>query len=516
MKISVYFSPGILTEMVVSPPEEVNFLADNYLYCEEKVFNTYQKKFITKFVPIFEFMDPLTGLITIPSGLVKWFLIELIHEGVVDKGDLEIVDVRGKFDSFRLSDIDELEFIQLYNEKRECFVQLRQYQVEGIKTLLSSFQGILCFPTSSGKGEIIVAISKILQKYGQVLVLVPSMSSLQSTKERFDDYGIKNYTYHKVRNSESLDGVIISTPKIIYNDLQRCSENNILKSIKYLLTNEVHHVQAKTWFEVSKELPSVVRSYGFSATPDITSEDSLSSLRFLNIREVMIIGTHGNIVMEVKSCDIKKYIEVPECLDVVFTPDYIPRKDMFKYDWLYMRQYLNHPVRLEFVSNLVQLIHKITDFTTITFVSFIETQGNPLLDLYPEGTVCWFGGGNVINNVGLDLNKDNVFDAIKNRQVRHTIVTSHAREDINLPVLNVAILLELANKKSVKQCVGRVVRKGSPSYFVNIFDTSPKILEIQAKKRSKFIASEYGTYSTKINNFKSFSNYFKQLQLCEK
>jgi hypothetical protein len=510
MKLKINFSPGLLTEIFVDPPEESKFIYKNYLYCREQVYDAYLKKFVDETTYIQDSIDEVTGCILLASGLVKWLLIELLSDNIISKDDLEIIDSRD--DTFQLSEVNPKDFSQLYNHVKQMDVQLRPYQVEGLKTVLSSNLGILCFPTSSGKGEIIVALAKVLQPFGQVLILVPSMASLHSTRERLNDYGIKHYQYHKIRGMSELDGVILSTPKIIHNDLFKRSSDSILNNVKYLLTNEVHHVQAKTWYEVSKELPQVVRSYGFSATPDIIKTSSIHAIKDMSPRDAMIIGTYGNIVMEVQSKDIEQYISVPETLNVVYSPKHIKKEDLFNFDWNYMKRYTNSPSRLQFVTDLVQVIHEYTSFTTITFVSFIESQGTPLYNAYPPGTACWYGGGNVINNVGLELDRESVFEAIKEKKIRNTIVTSHAREDINLPVLNVAIMLELSNKKSIKQCVGRVVRKGTPSFFINVADTMPKILSIQADKRSKFISDEYGTKSITIQNMNEFIRFFKSAE----
>jgi hypothetical protein len=235
----------------------------------------------------------------------------------------------------------------------------------------------------------------------------------------------------------------------------------------------------------------------------------------MSSRDAMIRGTHGDVVMEIKSRHIEEHISVPDILNVIYTPKHIDEDDKNNFDWNYVKNYLYEPNRIKFIAELVNIINEYSDFTTITFVSTIDTQGNPLFEMYPPKTVCWYGGGEIVNNMDIDiseLNKDTVFDAIKNKKVRHTIVTSHAREDVNLPSLNVAIMLDLSKRQAIKQCVGRIVRKGAPSFFINIFDTTPVVLKNQARKRSRYIEEEYGISSIRISNTGDFIKYFKNIK----
>lgn len=507
MELTINFTPGILTNIIVTPPEEVKILARNYLKSKVTKYDQRASDYFTYQVKVYDHYDKKTGIIAIPSGLVRSLLIDLLTDNFIEKSDIHITDTRQDFDGFDVTKINFDDYKKLYNYTKQIDVPLRDYQFEGVKALLSNRLGILSFPTSSGKGEVIVALATILQQYGQVLVLVPSNVSLISTKERLIDYGIKHYQYHKIRCLSMVDGVILSTPKVIYNDLAK--KDNVLSTVKYLLTNEVHHVQATTWFDAVKGLPSVVRSYGFSATPDVSEATSITSIKDSQIRDSMIRGTHGDVIMEVKSRDIQKYLSVPEVINIIYSPQNISKKDYNSFDWTYVKKYIYELDRIEFISKLCHAIHNSSDFTTITFVSWIDLLGDKLFDLYPEKTCCWYGGGNIKTNVdGLILTNDSIFSAIKNKEIRHVVVTSHAREDINLPILNVAIMLDLAKEQTIKQCVGRVVRKGSPSFFVNIYDTGPKVLTVHARKRSNFIAEEYNVTPSKITSITEFEGYF--------
>ena len=146
----------------------------------------------------------------------------------------------------------------------------------------------------------------------------------------------------------------------------------------------------------------------------------------MEIKDAMIRGTHGDIKKEVKSKDIKEHISVPKSFNVKYYSDNIEKDDFYNTDWNTVKKYLYIPDRIKFISNLVRILHEKTDLTTITFVSYIETQGDRLFDLYPIGTACWYGGGLVKNNVGLELDKNSIFNA-KTKRIRRFVKNGNSK-----------------------------------------------------------------------------------------
>lgn len=504
LRLDVVVSKGMLADIYVTPPSKMQELLP-YLVANEEIFENGIRK-VNK-VPVCDYFDIELGHLKLSTGLIKYFVKTLIASEVIKASDITIMDQRE--DSFDYTKIDFSAYTHLYDYKTEKSVKLYDHQVKGLKTILKFEQGIIAHPTASGKGEIIVALSSILQHYGQTAVILPTSSSLISTAKRFDRYQIPYCRYHDVRHLDAVDKVILSTPKVLLNDIN-ASNRQIVKSIKYLITNEAHHSQAATWRNLAVTLPNLLRCYGLSATPSVSMKDDI---RKMSLREAMIRGSHGDIVSEIKSKEIKNLISIPTILNVKYVPPKINEHARFERDWLKLRHHLYRKPRLEFVASLVNLIDTQTKFTTVTFVSLIEKQGDILYELFPDTTVAWYGGGIVKNKLGFDLDKVSVFDAIIQGHVRHVIITSHGREDINLPNLNVAIMMELASVGTVKQCVGRVVRHGTPSFLVNINDTFPNVIKNQGWKRSTIIQTEYGAKYTNCESLHEFSELIKQFYM---
>ena len=97
MNLKIIFSPGLLAEIFIDPPSETRFIKKNYLYSNETKFDGYLKRYHTRNVPIYDFVDCKSGIISIASGLVKWLLIDLLTDEVIKKDDIDITDTRDEF-----------------------------------------------------------------------------------------------------------------------------------------------------------------------------------------------------------------------------------------------------------------------------------------------------------------------------------------------------------------------------------------------------------------------------------
>ena len=493
-----------MVDIYYPPSLENKELIEHILETTEIDFQTDGTKVYTK-VFVGDIFDHEKGYLQIPLGLVSWLLKSLKKMKLLDVNLISIKDTHE--DTFNIFNVNFDDYTSLYNFEEEKDITLYDHQVLGIKSLLKQNLGILSHPTGSGKGEIIIGLSKILQDYGQVLVVLPNNSSLVSTAKRFDTYKIPYYDYHKIRGMSPYYRIILSTPKVVLNDIEK-GGSELINSIKYLIVNEVHHGQAFTWRDLAVKLPNIVRSYGLSATPKV---DDVECIRDMTLREAMIRGAHGDIIATVKSKNIKDLISVPTVINVEYEPVKFNKNHLHEFNWYKIKHYINRPHRMEAVANLVNVINDLTGFTTITFVSQIKKQGDALFNLYPEKTACWYGGGVIKTKSGQVFDKKTIFDAVDNGDVKHLIVTSHAREDINLPTLNIGVMMELTEPGAVKQCVGRIVRKGTPSFFVNLSDKVPKLLNIQANKRSKIIQDEYQSKVLRCWGDEEFGEIIKRL-----
>ncbi|VVC05610.1 Uncharacterised protein [uncultured archaeon] len=116
-------------------------------------------------------------------------ILEPILEDVINEGyEIEIDDLRNYNRSFDFSPIDN-NFLSNYQWTDGPIqgqpIILRPHQTESINAFLKNLQGIQSIPTSGGKTLIIAALSKIIEKYGRSVIIVPSKDLIAQTEKYY-------------------------------------------------------------------------------------------------------------------------------------------------------------------------------------------------------------------------------------------------------------------------------------------------------------------------------------------
>jgi superfamily II DNA or RNA helicase len=127
-------------------------------------------------------------------------------------------------------------------------IELRDYQVEAINTCLENLQGINVLPTSAGKTIITATLSKIVQRYGRTVVIVPNKNLVQQTEEDYVNLGLdvgvlygdrKEYDRtHTICTWQSLN--ILDKKHKDHLDNQQLEK--FLKNVMCVIVDECHRV----------------------------------------------------------------------------------------------------------------------------------------------------------------------------------------------------------------------------------------------------------------------------------
>lgn len=144
-------------------------------------------------------------------------------------------------------------------------IELRDYQEKSIKEALKEGRGILNLATNAGKTEVAIALTKALSNL-KVLYLLHRQHLLFQTKKRFEQrLGIK-CGYIGVGRFENLnERVIIAMIQTLYSRYTDKKLIDYLRSFDVVFWDEVHHLQAPSWFNVSKLFSAYYR-FGLTAT----------------------------------------------------------------------------------------------------------------------------------------------------------------------------------------------------------------------------------------------------------
>lgn len=231
-----------------------------------------------------------------PDGGIRFFsgLTYLVPEVLDHKYD-KIVDRR--VDTLS---IDHRKFTDEYLSKLLPGITLRADQVLSIRKILANKKGILQLSTGAGKTEIFAAVLKLLNnELGYIpdtLILEPSLYLVKSTVSRLNKYGIdahkllkNNYTY--------LSKILVTHPR----SLSRLVEDNPhrFNKVKIIISDEGHHLQAKTWQQIMNASSSLEYSLAFSATVFDSSNYDINSLKNISHDEALVIQATGKLLIDI-------------------------------------------------------------------------------------------------------------------------------------------------------------------------------------------------------------------------
>ena len=166
--------------------------------------------------------------------------------------------------------------------------QLRPFQLEAAKRMLSKDMGTMAAPTGSGKT--IIALYMIAQRKQPALIIVHTKELLNQWANRIEQFlGIPSNEIGRVGDGERTIGEKITVALV--QTLYKCA-SEVFPYIGYLIVDECHRTPAKTFTEAVKTFDCKFIT-GLSATP--WRRDRLSKLIFWYV---------GDVICEVKKEDL--------------------------------------------------------------------------------------------------------------------------------------------------------------------------------------------------------------------
>ena len=129
--------------------------------------------------------DGTTSFCTL-GGRTYLNLLDKILPVLVAAGyEFDITDLRANH-TFEFDEIDEnfLSHIVWPADHRAAGqpIQLRDYQAQAINECINNLQGVSVAPTSAGKTIITASLSKLAEKYGRTIVIVPNKNLVLQTE----------------------------------------------------------------------------------------------------------------------------------------------------------------------------------------------------------------------------------------------------------------------------------------------------------------------------------------------
>jgi superfamily II DNA or RNA helicase len=418
-------------------------------------------------------------------------LLDKILPVLVDEGyDFEITDHRKSHQfSFDLIDEDFLSHIAWPADHRMAgeSIKLRDYQVQAINECIENLQGISIAPTSAGKTIITASLSKIAEKYGRTIVIVPNKNLVQQTEEDYKNIGLdvgvlygdrKEYNRtHTICTWQSLN-VLDKKNKDALDDEQLTV---FLDNLVAVICDEVHTVKNMNVLHglLTTTFANIPIRWGLTGT--IPEEE---------YNQISLYSAIGPIIGKLSAKELQDKGYLAQChVNVLQTQDSVVYND-YQTELKYL---VTNRDRLGWMANKIKEISQ--NGNTLVLIDRIET-GEILSELISDST---FISGQVKSTKRKEAYKE--INLADNAIMIATYGTTSTGISINR-IFNLVLVEPGKSFVRVIQSIGRGLRKADDKDQVEIYDIASKckFSNRHLLKRKKFYNEvQYPHTVTKIN-----------------
>lgn len=396
------------------------------------------------------------------GGASYFYLLDRILPIIQKRGyDIEIEDRRKKYD-FSFEKIDEsfIDSLDIRWPKGHEYegekIKLRDYQIEAINDFLQNLQGVKEIPTGAGKTLITALLSKVIEKYGKTITIVPSKNLVLQTERDFKMLGLNVGVLYGDRKNIDCKHIIATWQTL--ESLQKKSKNlklkeNILKVLAdeliAVIVDECHTIRANVLRSIlTGPFSSIPLRFGITATIPKNPHEFLP-----------ILCSLGNVINRIEIKELQSKGVLSNCkINIIRTDEkFSPGVD--------------YRSEIEFLVTDEKRLKKISEL-----IEEISNKGNTLVLVERIRT------GETLNNIL----KNSVFISgstpAEERKFHYEDFSSKnnklliatygvASLGINLPRIYNLVMLE-PGKSFIKviQSVGRGMRKAKDKNFVEIYD----------------------------------------------
>jgi superfamily II DNA or RNA helicase len=352
-------------------------------------------------------------------------------------------------------------------------IRLRDDQVGVVNTFLENPQSLQSVATGAGKTIMTATLSKICEKYGRSLVIVPNKSLVEQTEEDYVNVGLDVGVYYGDRKDLGKTHTICTWQSLnILDKKTKNGEANLitlaefLEGVSCIIIDEVHQAKAEVLKNLlTQNLRNAPIRWGLTGT--IPKDE----LEFESIKCSL-----GNVVGSVTAHELQQKGILSNChVNVIQTQEW---KEFGSYPEE-LKYLVTDDTRMEWVSKLVKGIAN--SGNTLVLVDRIET-GEFIINEIPEAVF-------ISGKIKTTKRKEQYREVATSDDKIIVATYGVAAVGINIPRIFNMVLLE-PGKSFVRviQSIGRGVRKAEDKDFVQIWDitASTKYAKRHLTERKRF------------------------------
>jgi superfamily II DNA or RNA helicase len=352
-------------------------------------------------------------------------------------------------------------------------IRMRDYQCEVINNFLGSPQALQEVATGAGKTIITATLSKICEKYGRTITVVPNKSLVEQTEEDFRNCGLDVGVYYGDRKDLNKTHTICTWQSL--NVLDKKSKNGqadlitlaeFLEGVTTIIIDEVHQAKAEVLKNLlTQNLRNAPIRWGLTGT--VPKDD----LEFESIRCSL-----GDVINRVSAHDLQQKGVLSTCHVNIVQTQILKEFESYPAELKYL---VTDPDRMEYVSKIIKGISE--SGNTLVLVDRIES-GKFIINEIPDSVF--------ISGAVKTKDRKEEYDEIKTSTNKIIVATyGVAAVGINIPRIFNLVLLE-PGKSFVRviQSIGRGIRKAEDKDFVQIWDitSNTKYAKRHLTERKKF------------------------------
>lgn len=353
-------------------------------------------------------------------------------------------------------------------------IRLRDDQVEVINRFLENPQSLQEVSTGAGKTITTATLSKICEKYGRTLVIVPNKSLVTQTEADYKNCGLDVGVYYGDRKELNRTHTICTWQSLNILDKKTTDGTSVLTLAEFLegvntvIVDETHQAKAEVLRTIlTKNLNRAPIRWGLTGT--IPKED----YDFQGI-----LASIGPVVGQVTAKELQDKGILSQChVNIVQLLD---MKDFRDYQ-SELKYLVTDEERLKYIANLINRV---------------KNAGNTLVlvDRLPAGEKLTelIDGAVFVRGAVKEKDRQAAYDEIQDATNKVIVATyGVAAVGINIPrIFNVVLLEPGKSFVRVIQSIGRGIRRANDKDFVQIWDltSSCKYAKRHLTQRKKFYA----------------------------
>lgn len=344
-------------------------------------------------------------------------------------------------------------------------IRLRDDQVNVVNCFLQEPQSLQEVATGAGKTIMTATLSKICEKFGKTITIVPNKDLVKQTEADFLNVGLDVGVYYGERKDLDKTHTICTWQSLnVFDKKSKNSEHDIitlaefLEDVRTVIVDEVHQAKAEVLKNLlTHNLRNAPIRWGLTGT--IPKDD----LEFESIRCSL-----GNVVNRVSAHELQQKGVLSGChVNIIQTQEW---KEFESYP-AELKYLVTDPDRLDWMTNLIKGIADTGN--TLVLVDRIETgkalqsRLSSLFSVLKEDPDVKFISGAVKSK-----DRKEEYDKVATADGKVTLATyGVAAVGINIPRIFNLVLLE-PGKSFVRviQSIGRGVRRAEDKDFVQIWD----------------------------------------------